>query len=440
MRQSLLTLRLLDVQINEIYYPLLFNEDRYLVLLGGAGSGKSVFSAQKILARCLSEEGHIFLAIRKVSDTLKDSVFKLFTKLLSEQNLLSVVEINKTDKTIKFTNGNEILMKGLDDPEKIKSIAGISGIWIEEATELKEEDFDQLDLRLRGITKNYKQIILSFNPIDERHWLKKRFFDTEINSTTLLKTTYNDNFFIDEDYKKVLEAKANASPNFYRVYKLGEWGKTEVQSPFAYNFNYDNHVGEVRYNPDYPIRFSQDFNVEPMANIAMQIWRDKNGHHVHFFSEYALYGKGTKEMVDGISRQYTRQQLSSCLWTGDATSRKRTVEQTMRGTQHLHSWAIIDNHFSLGKRLQVPRANPSVSSTRELLNFILSLHPDFKFDSSMKLTINELLYTEVDENGDILKKNRDKTEQRADFLDCVRYAVSTWMGDFIDNPNKYLTL
>lgn len=405
-----------DEKINEVYYPLLFNEDRYLVLMGGAGSGKSVFAAQKIIGRCLKER-HRFLIIRKVSDTLKDSVFKLIVGRLSDMGILGLCEVNKTEKTITFPNKSEILMKGLDDPEKIKSIAGITGIWVEEATELQSEDFDQLDLRLRGETPSYKQIIFSFNPISEQSWLKARFFDDPPESCTTLVTTYEHNHFIDPEYRDILELKAKTNPNFYRVYKLGQWGVPEVKRPFAYNFDMDRHVSQV-HKVQVPLRFSQDFNVDPMANVVCQMWFDKDGHHIHFLDELALFNSGTEEMISQVKTRYTPSELANCLWTGDATSRKRTAEQTIKSSKHITSWVKIDQAFKLGKRLHTPRANPSVSATRELLNTMLALHPDIKFSPSMKRTINELTLTEADGDGGILKGDRKDVERRADFIDC----------------------
>lgn len=413
----------------------MFNDSRYLVLIGGAGSGKSVFAAQKLIFRALKEK-HRLLVVRKVSDTLKDSVFKLITAMLSEMGILSRCEVNKTEKTILFPNGSEILMKGLDDPEKIKSIAGITGIWVEEATEMLEGDFDQLDLRLRGDTVSYKQIILSFNPIDERHWLKKRFFDERPANCTALHTTYQDNLFIDDEYREILDLKARVNPNFYRIYMLGEWGKPDVQSPFMYNFE-DRHIGETIIR-DIPLRFSLDFNFDPFVCLVLQIWRDQDGHHVHFIREHELRNKGVTEMIELLKGTYTPQQLSQALFTGDATQRKSSVEQTIRSGQNIHAWRQIDEAFRLGKRLQTPRANPIVKESRNFCNTVYSLHPDIRFNPSMKNTVNELLFTEADEEGNILKKDRNKMEQRADYLDASRYALHTWLGDFVENLKFYL--
>ena len=134
--------------------------------------------------------------------------------------------INKSDMDITFLpNGNQMLFIGIDDQEKVKSIAGVTGIMIEEATELSEEDVDQLDLRLRGITENYKQIVYCFNPISANHWLKRRFFDiAPTDRVTTLRTTYLDNRFIDSEYKEVLEAYRNSNPSWWKIYGEGEWG------------------------------------------------------------------------------------------------------------------------------------------------------------------------------------------------------------------------
>jgi len=121
-------------------------------------------------------------------------------------------------------NHNSILFCGLDDVEKLKSISGITGIWVEETTEISEEDFNQLNLRLRGQTKYPKQITMTFNPVSALHWLKKRFFDSTKHEAFTLKTTYEDNKFIDDEYKKVLEDLKSQDEIYYQIYARGEWG------------------------------------------------------------------------------------------------------------------------------------------------------------------------------------------------------------------------
>ena len=217
---------------NDAFIPLFFDKHRFLVLKGGGGSGKSIFAGRKILERVTTELGHRFLVCRKVGKTLRESCFNQLCGQLGEMNPVIRYKINKGDMRITFENGNEILFSGLDDVEKLKSIYNITGIWIEEASELKESDFNQLNIRLRGKTLNYKQIILTFNPIAVTHWLKRRFFDkTNLNEKEKSKikvheSTYKDNRFLDREAIEVLESFKDTDEYYYQVYCLGMWGVT----------------------------------------------------------------------------------------------------------------------------------------------------------------------------------------------------------------------
>lgn len=215
---------------NEVYIPYLFSYDnreyRYMSLLGGAGSGKSVFITQRIILRCLREEGHRILVARKVASTLRNSVYRLFKDIIYGWGLGNLFTFSDTYMNIRCFNGSEIIFLGLDNVEKMKSIAGLTSIWIEEATELSETDFDQLDLRLRGRTPLHKEIVLTFNPIHETHWIKKRFYDSVSDEVFRLTTTYKDNKFLDEKYIKVLESLKDNDPVYYAVYCLAQWGST----------------------------------------------------------------------------------------------------------------------------------------------------------------------------------------------------------------------
>jgi len=213
------------VKINKVYQFL--NQEygpRFEVVYGGAGSGKSYAVAQEILLRAINEPGRKFLCVRKVAKTLRHSVFALMNSIVSENGWTGIFQVHKSDMLLTSVNGSQIIMQGLDDAEKIKSIAGITDIWIEEASEVTEDDFKQLNLRLRG-GGMAKRIILTFNPINALHWLKRYFFDVKRDNVRITKTTYLDNKpFLDAAYIAELEG-LKADPYFYKVYTLGEWGE-----------------------------------------------------------------------------------------------------------------------------------------------------------------------------------------------------------------------
>ena len=159
----------IDIKVNEIYRDYAQNyKGRYLGFFGGAGSGKSVYASQWFIARMLQEHdaNHIFLFVRKFGTTIRDSLFKRVKNEIRDLGLTDFFKFNKTVCSIEcIANGNLIIMKGIDDEEKIKSIEGITGIYVEEVTQLERNDFIQLDLRLRGITKYPLQYVFSFNPV-----------------------------------------------------------------------------------------------------------------------------------------------------------------------------------------------------------------------------------------------------------------------------------
>lgn len=209
---------------NSLLYKLQTAKTRFVINYGGSGSGKSYTQTQWEIIKALQSKETI-LVTRKFGTTLKHSVIALFHQILTDWNLTELYTENKSDQVITFPhNGSQLIFKGLDDTEKIKSIAGITRIWMEEANEFSQDDFNQLNLRLRG--RDNLQLTMTFNPIDENHWIKKVFFDSHeyYNQTKIIKTTYQDNRFIDEAYKDELERYKRIDENYHRIYARGEWG------------------------------------------------------------------------------------------------------------------------------------------------------------------------------------------------------------------------
>jgi phage terminase large subunit len=215
------------------------------------------------------------LIVRATAKTNRDSTFALMKQVISKWKLSQYFKVNESDLRIKcLLNGNEIIFAGLDDVEKLKSITFANGeltdIWIEEASEVLESDFNQLDIRLRGGSSK-KQIILSFNPVNINHWIKRNLIDTL--KATFVKTTYKNNKFLDEDYKKLLESYKDTDPYYYTVYCLGEWGtsgKTIFDAEKVQNRIFQ--VGE-------PLKqgsFLYDYDGLKITNIRWQ--EDKQGY------------------------------------------------------------------------------------------------------------------------------------------------------------------
>jgi phage terminase large subunit len=250
------------MKANDVYRPAFESKKRYLILVGGAGSGKSVFAAQKICYRAWNEPKHKILVARKVQKTIKRSVYPLVKETLND--LLITYAENKTDLDLTLSNGNQILFTGLDDSEKIKSIHGITSIWMEEMSEFEEQDFEQLDLRLRGQTERYKQIIGTLNPVSQYLWQNRRFFQSNEPDALTMVTTYKDNVFIDREYIKKLERMRETNPQLWQIYGEGKWGVLEGQ---IYNWiiveSLPNSWDEQWFGLDF------GFSVDPAALIMV---------------------------------------------------------------------------------------------------------------------------------------------------------------------------
>ena len=207
----------------EKFYPYLFDyTTRWEVFYGGAGSGKSYFITQKIIIRCCREPIKV-LVCRRYGSTLRNSCFSLFKEILTKWKLTPYLKIRETDFNIKFPNGSEIIMVGLDEETKLLSLNNISTVWIEEAYEVPKPIVEQLNLRLRGKADN-QQIIMSYNPISKNSWL---YDFCEVNppeSFRYLKTTFRDNPFLNKEYIQSLESLYTRNPAKARVFCDGEYG------------------------------------------------------------------------------------------------------------------------------------------------------------------------------------------------------------------------
>ena len=208
---------------------------RYVVIKGGAGSGKSCDTAQMYIVRLMTDKGRNLLAMRKNKNACMDSVFAELESAIDRMGVRAWWRISRSVPEMQCINGNRITFRGMHgraQRESIKSVTFSSGsltdIWLEEATEFTKEDVDILDDRLRGELPEglFYQMKLTFNPVSANHWIKKYFFDREDDNVYLHHSTYLDNRFIDPAYSRRMERRRETDPEGYKIYALGEWGET----------------------------------------------------------------------------------------------------------------------------------------------------------------------------------------------------------------------
>ena len=226
-----------NVVFNKIFQSANESKHRYRVMLGSAGSGKSVNVALDYIVKLSSPEyvGCSLLVVRGVEVSHLNSTYAELTGAIDKLELNNIFDTKLNPLTIRNKiNGNSIIFRGCNDQraiERLKSVSVPTGkitwVWCEEATELRDSDFDVIDDRLRGKLPDghYYQMTLTFNPINSNHWIKNQLWDYDSADIFKHKSTYLDNKFIDVDYKARMLRRKELDPEGYRIYGLGEWGE-----------------------------------------------------------------------------------------------------------------------------------------------------------------------------------------------------------------------
>ena len=284
---------------NEIYIPYLFDySHRYEVHKGSAASGKSYFITQKLLIKALNNKRKI-LIMRKIGNTLKDSVWQLFIDMLHTFKIYDKCVVNKSEMKIKLPNESILLFKGLDDPERIKSITGITDIFLEECTEFSLDEVTQLDLRLRTKVQDL-QMYFALNPVSKENYCYTYFrFDEheeneviqkrEYDKTIVFNTTYKNNKFLTQEYIDSLEAIKETNPYYYTVYVEGRFanlGKLVYPNFEIQEFDYK----EILKQEDCMAIYGLDFGyVNDPSSLVFAIADQKNN-RLYIYDE--VYQKG----------------------------------------------------------------------------------------------------------------------------------------------------
>lgn len=311
------------------HYTRFWNfKGRYRVVKGSRASKKSKTTALNFIERIMEYPESNLLVVRKVEKTLRDSCC---ADLIWAIHRLGVADLwdfptkptSKLEITYKPT-GQKILFRGLDDPLKVTSVSVEHGylcwLWIEEAYEImKESDFDMLDESIRGEVPEwlFKQVTLTFNPWNEKHWLKKRFFDVKDDDILALTTNYLMNEFLDEADRKVFETMKKNNPRRYAVAGLGGWG---IVDGLIYE-NWKEEAfdkNEILKIPNIKSAFGLDFGYtnDPSALFCGLI--DLINKKIYVFDE--MYKKGMSN--EAINDEVTTMGYSKEKITGDSSEPK----------------------------------------------------------------------------------------------------------------------
>ena len=305
-------------EVSERFADFVFDWDyeKYL-LLGGYGSGKSYAIALKIILKLL-EEKRKALVVREVYDTITESCFDLFKEILMDMDLLADEDNRTTDKTkiraikspmqLRFPNGSRVIFKGMDKPEKVKSLNGVSIVWLEECSEIKYEAYKEMLGRIR--TPNVSMhFILSCNPVGKENWVYRHFFvridedgnekvilnDEELyNKKTIIRngvyyhhSTLDDNPYLPDAYVKRIEDIKTYDAYLYRIARWGRFGAAGIRvlPQFEIAKNAKKFKEAVNGIPEIFHFYGFDFGFEESYNAVISMAVDDKNKYLYIYDE-----------------------------------------------------------------------------------------------------------------------------------------------------------
>lgn len=291
--------------VNDHFEDFIFNWDyKDYFLVGGYGSSKSYHVATKILLK-LQQEKRKCLVVREVYDTIRDSCYSLFEDIVAAMGLEDEIQFKSSPMKILFPNGSQIIFKGLDKPAKLKSINGVSIVWLEECSECKYAAFKELRGRLRHLTDT-NHIICSTNPVEKANWTYAHYFIDEENENIVLSddelydkrvvitnntyyhhSTCDDNYYLPQDYIEELEKMKTYDSDLYRVARLGRYGVNGTRVLPQFKVMPDEWVQQqIGGISERWYRYGMDFGFETSYNALISMVIDDVNKDLYIFNQY----------------------------------------------------------------------------------------------------------------------------------------------------------
>jgi hypothetical protein len=324
-----------NLKTNEIFLPDIVGKGygtywnykgRYRVCKGSRASKKSTTTAMNLIYRIMEYPESNALVVRKTYRTLLDSCFAQLKWAVNRLGVKEYFDFKLSPLEIIYKpTGQKILFRGLDDPLKVTSVTVDVGslcfLWIEEAYEIMSEaDFDMLDESIRGeVPKgHFKQITLTFNPWNERHWIKRRFFDKVDKDVLAITTNYTCNEWLDRSDLNVFERMKENNPRRYQVAGLGNWG---IVDGLIYE-NFEERQFTLEDVKDYKTVAGLDFGYTNDPTAFFIGFLDKKDSILYVWDEMYSKGLSNKKIYENIKNMgYSKEKI-----TGDSAEPKSIDE------------------------------------------------------------------------------------------------------------------
>ena len=348
------------------------------------------------------------LVVRMIADTNRDSTFALLVKVVHMLGVQDLWEWSKSPLGMTYKpTGQRIIFRGLDDPYKLSSIDVPIGVlcwaWFEEAYQIPSEElFDKVDQSIRGQMPQgyFPQITLTFNPWNQGHWLKRRFFDVPKPGVLAMQTNYMVNEFLSNEDRMFFEDMKRNNPRMYQVAGLGNWGVSEGLIFTDWEVR-DFDLSEIKKRQSVRLVWGLDFGFsnDPNALIAAAV--DTESKTIYVYHEWVKLRQTNHDTAEYLrSMGWDREQIIC-----DSASPLNIAE------------LVHENINALG----TPKGRDSVENGIQLLQqyhiVILPRCVNFRREVS-------IYAYDQDKLGNILNKPVGTDDHG---LDALRYAVTYMM-------------
>lgn len=314
-------IRNVEFALNDHFFDFVHDWDHKIYFtVGGYGSSKSYHIAVKIIKKLL-EEKRKALVVREVFETIRDSCFDLLQEVAAAMEVEDLLTFTSNPMQVRFKNGSKIIFKGMDKPAKLKSLNGVSVVWIEECSEVKYDGFKEILGRLRHPTLS-NHIILSTNPVSKGNWSYKYFFqdkkehifiqdDEELYKKRIIvkgntyyhHSTVDDNFFVPEDYVHQLDELQIHDPDLYRVARKGRFGVNGRLVLPQFEVWPQDKVRKAMRAVGHPIeKNGMDFGFVKSYNAVVRMLIDQDEKILYLYDEYYSRDKTDPEIAADIEK------------------------------------------------------------------------------------------------------------------------------------------
>lgn len=295
-------------------------DHKIYLLVGGYGSSKSYHVAVKLIRKLLQEKRKA-LVVREVYDTIRDSCYDLLEEVAEAMGVDGYLTFTISPMQVRFKNGSKIIFKGMDKPAKLKSMNGVSIVWIEECSEVKYAGFKEILGRLRHPALS-NHIILSTNPVSKSNWCYRYFFQDKkaklfilddeklykercvaVGKTYYHHSTVDDNYFVPQDYIEQLDELKVHDPDLYRVARKGRFGVNGRLVFPQFVVEADEQVRAEMKNVQHPLeKNGMDFGFVTSYNAVVRMLIDHDNKILYLYDEYYSKDKTDPEIAEDIKK------------------------------------------------------------------------------------------------------------------------------------------